>query len=235
MDWRERPDLLDRLAADYLSGGMGSAARRRFETLAQSEPLAAQALQRWRERLDGALLPEHTPEAVWPAVQRRLGPQSQPGGATAASGWVPRIWRQLALALGGLSALALAAVVALLLQRPAQAPLRVAVLAGPPGHAAVLQLRGPQAVLTAVGDQPTPAGRSFELWVLPRQGKPLAAGLVRLHGSQRVAMPPALLAAARTARGFAISVEPAGGSPTGQPTGPVTYLGHPLAEPAAAG
>ncbi len=235
MDWRERPDLLDRLAADYLSGGMGSAARRRFETLAQSEPLAAQALQRWRERLDGALLPEHTPEAVWPAVQRRLGPQSQPGGATAASGWVPRIWRHLALALGGLSALALAAVVALLLQRPAQAPLRVAVLAGPPGHAAVLQLRGPQAVLTAVGDQPTPAGRSFELWVLPRQGKPLAAGLVRLHGSQRVAMPPALLAAARTARGFAISVEPAGGSPTGQPTGPVTYLGHPLAEPAAAG
>jgi anti-sigma-K factor RskA len=122
--------------------------------------------------------------------------------------------------------------VALLLRGPGQAPAAlqlVAVLDGPAGHAAVLQVRGTQAALTAVGAQAAPPGKSFELWVLPRQGKPIAAGVVTLQGTQHMPMPPRLVDAAVQAKGFAISVEPLGGSPTGQPTGPVTYVGRQLA------
>lgn len=68
------------------------------------------------------------------------------------------------------------------------------------------------------------SGRSLELWALPRDGKPKSLGLV---GAER-----ALLRLADTAErslgnvpALAISLEPQGGSPSGQPTGPVLYSG----------
>ena len=215
--------LLDRLAADYLTGGMCAGARRRYEALLRSEPLAAQALRRWRERLDDALLPRGSPDAVWQQVQRRIGAGGSPR-------WGLRAWRALALSLGGVAAGALALLLTVLLRGAPTPPQQLlAVLDGPAGHAAVLDVRGAHAALTAIGAQTPPAGKSFELWVLPRRGKPLAAGVVRLQGTFHMPMPPALLAVALQARGFAISVEPEGGSPTGQPTGPVTYVGHRIA------
>ncbi len=220
MKLARNPELLDRLAADYLTGGMGGGARRRYEALLRSEPLAAQALQRWRERLDEALLPRGSPDAVWQQVQRRLGSADAPR-------WGLRAWRALALGLGGVAAGALALLLAVLLRGAPTPPQQlVAVLDGPAGHAAVLDVRGAHAALTAIGAQTAPVGKSFELWVLPRRGKPVAAGIVRLQGTFHMPMPPALLAVALQAKGFAISVEPQGGSPTGQPTGPVTYIGH---------
>ena len=223
MKLARNPELLDRLAADYLTGGMGGGARRRYEALLRSEPLAAQALQRWRERLDEALLPRGSPDAVWQQVQRRLGSADAPR-------WSLRAWRALALGLGGVAAGALALLLAVLLRGAPTPPQQlVAVLDGPAGHAAVLQVRGTRAALTAVGEQAAPPGKSFELWVLPRQGKPIAAGVVSLKGTEHMPMPPKLVEAAVQAKGFAISVEPLGGSPTGQPTGPVTYVGRQLA------
>jgi anti-sigma-K factor RskA len=239
MRLERHPELLERLAADYLTGGMGAGARRRYEALLGDRPELARALEHWRTRLDQGLLPERTPEAVWEAVQRRIDmsrPQPQAGTALSAAsgmlGWGLRAWRGLALGLGATAAVSLALLVALLLRGPGQAPAAlqlVAVLDGPAGHAAVLQVRGTQAALTAVGAQAAPPGKSFELWVLPRQGKPIAAGVVTLQGTQHMPMPPRLVDAAVQAKGFAISVEPLGGSPTGQPTGPVTYVGRQLA------
>ena len=239
MRLERNPELLDRLAADYLTGGMAPGARRRFETLLRTQPVAAQSLQRWRERLEQGLLPEHTPQRVWQAVQQRLEPAAADSAAMrGARAWGLRAWRALALGMGGLAVAAGALVLALLLQRPALPPAGqpaqlVAVLAGPAGHAALLHVRGAQASLTAIGEQAAPQGKSFELWVLPAQGKPIAAGVVQLHGTFRMPMPPTLLAAALRARGFAISVEPQGGSPTGQPTGPVTYVGRQVASAGA--
>lgn len=233
MNLERHPELLDRLAADYLTGGMGPGARRRFETLLRSQPAAVHSLQRWRQRLDDGLLPEHTPPGVLAAVQARLQPA--PATARGAGAWGLRTWRALALGLGGVAVASLALVVGLVLQRPTQAPHAqlVAVLAGPSGHAAVLDVRDARAALTAIGEQAPPRGKSFELWVLPNQGKPIAAGVVQLRGTFRMPMPPALLEAALAAKGFAISVEPEGGSPTGQPTGPVTYVGREVASAGA--
>lgn len=237
MRLERHPELLERLAADYLTGGMGAAARRRYQTLLAERPELALAHEQWRARLDQALLPERTPEAVWAAVQRRLDGARPPAASAAPGtngivGWGLRAWRGLALGLGATAAVSLALLVALLLRTsgPAPAPAQlVAVLDGPAGHAAVLQVRGTRAALTAVGEQVAPPGKSFELWVLPRQGKPIAAGVVSLKGTEHMPMPPKLVEAAVQAKGFAISVEPLGGSPTGQPTGPVTYVGRQLA------
>ena len=72
------------------------------------------------------------------------------------------------------------------------------------------------------GAQPPPE-RAYELWMLPAGGAPVSLGLLPASGSAERHIPAALGARLLTAAGLAVSVEPAGGSPTGQPTGPVVY------------
>ena len=74
---------------------------------------------------------------------------------------------------------------------------------------------------------PRPAeGRSYELWALGAGRKaPESLGVI----NARAEIPAQLLGSLDSARlqdtVFAISDEPAGGSPTGQPTGPVLFTG----------
>ncbi|MGH8337676.1 MAG: anti-sigma factor domain-containing protein, partial [Gammaproteobacteria bacterium] len=65
----------------------------------------------------------------------------------------------------------------------------------------------------------------YELWMLPGSGKPVAMGLMNSEGLASASVSPQVIAALANAKGLAISVEPYGGSPTGQPTGPVVYVG----------
>ena len=68
---------------------------------------------------------------------------------------------------------------------------------------------------------------AWELWMLPGgDQKPVSLGLITTHETQVVKIPAALAARLDTATGLAMSVEPAGGSPTGLPTGPVLYAGE---------
>jgi anti-sigma-K factor RskA len=67
---------------------------------------------------------------------------------------------------------------------------------------------------------------SAELWVIPADGQPRAIGVMNSSSPSWVKVP--LPAAAVMAAGvtIAVSVEPMGGSPTGQPTGPVILSGR---------
>ena len=67
-------------------------------------------------------------------------------------------------------------------------------------------------------------GRSPELWLLPTGGKPWALGVVSFTRAVRMTAPMRMGGAGRLA--LAISIEPLGGSPTGQPTGPVVATGE---------
>ena len=234
----DRPELADLLAADYLTGGMSAAARRRFETLIEAHPELGTATRRWRSRLDAGLLAEDAPTAVWTAVCERTAVAGKGSRGTSgvplpiARGWAKQTWQALALGFGVLAASLLVSLVMLVQQvgpgKPTAAQM-AAVLKGPDGHSAVLTVHRDRLVLTAVGPAATPNDKSFELWMLPKQGKPQAVGLVQLRSTDTLSLPaPALLALAQ-AKGFAISLEPAGGSPTGQPTGPVIYVGNVVA------
>ncbi|MGH1351018.1 MAG: anti-sigma factor [Methyloligellaceae bacterium] len=74
-------------------------------------------------------------------------------------------------------------------------------------------------------------GKSFELWAIGAGEKPLSLGVV----DKSVNIPASKLGSSNPDFlkniSFAISVEPYGGSRTGQPTGPVLYTGK--LEPAA--
>ena len=77
-----------------------------------------------------------------------------------------------------------------------------------------------------IGHQTMAPDTAWELWMVPPGGgKPVSLGLINTHETQTVVVPPQLQDAINSALALAMSVEPAGGSPTGLPTGPVLYQG----------
>lgn len=68
-----------------------------------------------------------------------------------------------------------------------------------------------------------PAGKSYEMWLVPVDGAPVSAGLLgpggKAWGNMWMAEVPANVAA----KAFAVTIEPSGG--TDQPTGPKVLLG----------
>jgi anti-sigma-K factor RskA len=69
---------------------------------------------------------------------------------------------------------------------------------------------------------PAPANKSYQLWLVPMDGKPISAGLIEYSSGPikpwTVKLPPGV-----AAKAFAITLEPEGGMP--QPTGPMVLVG----------
>lgn len=230
-----RPRTADALAAQYVAGTLRGRARRRFEALLPAHPQLRAAVQRWQANLlplAGPLPPVTPPPRVWQAIAQRLWPQPAP------LPWWQKLglWRG-ATALAGVAALALALQVARV--PPDAAPPIVVVLQGTgdggsaagsslfvaslAGDGGSLVTRPLQTVALPVLD----AQRVLELWAVPPQGAPRSLGLVSASGVSvvpRARLRAAQLEAGRT-QALAVSVEPAGGSPTGAPTGPVVFAG----------
>ena len=70
------------------------------------------------------------------------------------------------------------------------------------------------------------ATRVPELWLIPADGKPRPVGLLQGRQAGHAShCPPIWSALAKSNAVLAVSLEPPGGSPTGQPTGPVIATG----------
>lgn len=231
MDY-SRPDLADRLAAEYVLGTLRGGARRRFEALLPAHPGLRQALQAWQQRLMplADAVPAVTPRPeVWQRVQGRLFAERPSANETVALRW----WQRLGLWQGA-TGLASAALVALLVLGPVPGdtpPPILVVLATNPGAGAGAV---PASFVASVGSDrqtlvlkpinlpPIDAARAFELWSVPAAGAPRSLGLVDRQGRIVVRVQDLL----RGTAAFAVSLEPATGSPTGAPTGPIVSLGR---------
>lgn len=78
--------------------------------------------------------------------------------------------------------------------------------------------------LSPLGQTVVPAGRSLQLWTMVTQPEGLKpVGLLKPDSVNL--LQPGALSAIGDDQLFAISLEPEGGSPTGQPTGPVLVMG----------
>jgi anti-sigma-K factor RskA len=82
------------------------------------------------------------------------------------------------------------------------------------------------------------AGHSYELWLVASPtAKPLALGVIGAGEYTQAPLPAGFETETLRAATYAISFEPAGGSKTGVPTGPILFKGRLLesvAPPAAA-
>ena len=226
MDYSRR-HLADRLAAEYVLGTLRGPARRRLENLLSAHPALREAVAQWQQRLSplSVTVEEVTPSAqVWRNIEQRLFGERAPAPT-------PTLWQRLAL-WRGLAGVATAATVAMFVvgsRVPApQAPI-IVVLGSNPEAAQALNASfvasvtadGRALVLRPINDlAPTP-GRALELWAVPAQGAPRSLGVVAREGGTTVLKAGLLQGTAA----FAVSLEPAGGSPTGAPTGPIVALG----------
>jgi len=230
MDYAKQT-LADALAAEYVAGTLRGPARRRFEALLPGHPMLRAAVRDWQDRLmplTTAVEPVAPPQAVWAGVEQRLWPAA---AKPLAQPWWQRlgVWRAL-------SGTALAAVVGLAVlvsaPPPAQPPVVVVLQSTgtDPAMAGSLVASfsgdGRAVVARPITPVALTADRVLELWWAPEKGKPTSLGLIKADGVtvlSRGQLPGGLKGSAIDH--MAVSVEPPGGSPTGQPTGPVVFYG----------
>jgi anti-sigma-K factor RskA len=151
-----------------------------------------------------------------------------PGGALAA-GWRRwwddlRLWRGLA---GGAVAACLALAVTLLMRPPAPQAAYMVVLAAPQDRGAgwvVQASMNRQLTLTPLRGTVVPDRKALQFWTkAPGWSGPVSLGLVESNRSLKLALDT--LPPVEEDQLFEITLEPATGSPTGKPTGPVLYIG----------
>ena len=229
-----RPEIADRLAAEYVSGLMRGAARDRFEALLPAHASLRGAVRAWQDRLmplTAVVEPVPPSEALWSRIEERIqGAAGMPARAATAAvrpGWARQLafWRGFS-ALAGIAALALAAMLAN--PGPVQPPIVVVLSAAAPAGGATpasfvasITADGRAMVTKPLVNVSLEANRSLELWSLPPSGAPRSLGLIAADKATVVQRGKVL----EGTSAFAVSLEPAGGSPTGQPTGPVLYVG----------
>lgn len=232
-------DDREQLAAEYALGVLEGGERREAERLSDRDAAFAAMLSEWNERLAPLLdeIPEAEPDpALWERINRAL---DEEGGRASNVSSIERrlkLWRTYGAAV---TAIAAALVLALVLDsprppapppqasQPQRQPMLVANVAAEDRSAAFVVSYDPAEKSLLVSPAvATPApGHDHELWVIPASGVPQSLGLVASTAPKRLGVPASALASLRPDATLAISVEPVGGSPTGQPTGPVIATG----------
>ncbi|MBA3563321.1 MAG: anti-sigma factor [Gammaproteobacteria bacterium] len=222
----EDPRLQDALASEYALGTLHGRARRRLETLAAENARLHGRIVAWQERLmplNDELMPVVPPATVWHAIEQKLGlmaarPRSGAPGS-------PRLWRALAAGFALLSLV----LGLLLLDEPPEpvTPEYMSIMTDAEGTPLwLLQMDEDTRIMRArvLATLQPGAGRSYEAWMLPADGSaPISMGVLPESGTGESLLAAEKFAALARASGLAVSLEPEGGSPTGQPTGPVLY------------
>ena len=227
----QNPELRDRLAAEYVLGTLRGPARARFDALLRYDHDLRRAVTQWEARLTpmaAAAAEIEPPARVWQAISRRIA------GKTGGGWWSSlALWRGLALA-GTSCALALAVFIG---NVPRSEPpmAMVAVMNDEKGLPAMVvswppmkSMREPYIRVKVVQEHPVmDAGTSWQMWMMPdSQAAPVSLGLISTDRDQVMKLDPALVSRMGNAWAIAMSVEPAKGSPTGAPTGPVIFKGR---------
>jgi anti-sigma-K factor RskA len=199
----------DALAAEYVLGVLDLAARAEAETRIKRDPDFAAMVTGWEFHLGG--LNDGFDEApapnLLPQIEARLFPQAPPPAKA-----------RFGLNFGWLSGAALAAVLALatITTLAPPRPEMVATLATADNRLSYRVTHfGDTLQVTRVAGVPAVAGQVHELWIIAPDAGPVSLGLLEDK--------PLVITYPTPPEGYvlAVSVEPTGGSPTGQPTGPV--------------
>jgi len=177
----------------------------------------------WEERLNplsSLASPAEPPPGTWPKIEARI---KETAPKPSAQGFWDNVvlWRRAAAGF----AAAAAALALWIAAAPVTGPSLVAVLRPPqqdqPSWVATAGRDG--LMLRLIGATAPPSDRAFELWAIaPGSTRPRSLGVIPANGEMKISPLPADL---RDGATLAISVEPMGGSPTQQPTGPVVFTG----------
>lgn len=231
---------MEALAMEWALGTLGRAERADADARRARDPEFAALCDDWAEQLSplaDEVAPLTPSPEVWARIDSEISKETsfQPApSASAKLSW----WQTLGLWQAATAAFASLALALLVTRPPTPLPTAPAAIAPQTSLlAATLAAEGGRALVTASLDtgrstvvvSPVATenldGRVPELWLIPADGKPRSLGLINLGGVQQVAVSPTLLKLVAEGAVLAVSLEPAGGSPTGLPTGPVVATG----------
>jgi anti-sigma-K factor RskA len=217
-------------AAEYALGTLDADERAAFEARMVRDPALAAEVAEWRERLT-ALHAETEPAEpsahVLANILQRLD-DAAPNNVVLLKHSAD-MWRRATIAVSAVAAVLL---IALAVRMPWQQAepkgLYVAVLQGqgtPAAYIAAVDVKTKTMVVRSLGVH-APVAHSYELWALGAgRAAPQPLGMVEAVARMPSEQLGRTSDAALSDTTLAISLEPAGGSPTGAPTGPVLFTG----------
>lgn len=242
MNQPSNDDREDLRHAEYVLGVLDADARAALEREIAGNPQDAEEVARWQKHLLALaedVEPVAPPDYIWARIRSALGLAGFEPRATVAP-QRPSLWQSVALwrwFAAGASAVAIGCIVLLLVvprgpvappaaRQVAYATARIQQDNGLPGWTATVDTAHARVVLVPAAPNAIPAGRVPELWLIPPGGKPIAVGVFAPDKATTLNLPHDLLGKINAQALLAVSIEPPGGSPTGQPTGPVVGKGE---------
>lgn len=225
--------------AEYALGLLDADARAAVAREVDTSPEAAAAVALWQRHVTPLAMEVADvapPAHVWAGIRRRLAFDAA-APSSAASRPRPRAWDSLGLWRWiGVGATAVAAcLLVVTLTRPVAPPtaahpsvLMVATLAGDNGVAgwtATMDIDRSELLVVPASPAAVASDRNTQLWLIPAGGAPIPVGVFPPGDPKRFHLDKALLDRLGPTAALAVSLEPVGGSPTGQPTGPVIAKG----------
>lgn len=220
----------DFVAAEYVLGVLPAPERETAARRIEADPAFAQLVESWEARLS-PMAEEYVEVAPPRHVKDALGRRLFGAGNDAPRG-LARLWQsvlvwRMATALS-LAAAIVVAVIAFgdVTRRDTAEQRYVASLSQAESDVHYVIVYDPDSSDLGLSHVtgPRPEGRDFELWVIDG-GEPRSLGVIPSGSSVHLAVRDAMKQALETGEALAISAEPEGGSPTGQPTGPIVAQG----------
>jgi len=217
------PELISILSAEYVLGTLRGPARQRFKKLMIVRPDVREAVLVWEEYfavLNSTEKPSEVPDRIWSQVSKTLfdkGMQSKKKQS---------VWGRWGVT-AGLASMALSALLVLNSQW-------FIVSDDQSTYVSIFQDDNKEAIwsvsirpdeksiaVTPINVPVLAADKDYELWLLPESGQPVSIGLLSETQSDQLDFDNLNFSGGVS---MAVSLEPKGGSPTGQPTGDILYV-----------
>lgn len=223
--------------AEYVLGVLDGRERRNLEHAMEDDAELRASVSAWEARLAplGESVPDLPPPArVWRRIQADLGHldhDRETRDAPERGIWHSvRVWRAFALAVS----VAMVCLVAIDFSGltptlpGARSAYVVATITGQSGQPHWTVTIDPSkrelVVVPGVGMQIADSA-STELWLVPENASPISLGVFAPNRSTTIGLARDTVTKLTTGSALAVSLEPKGGSPTGQPTGPIVAKG----------
>jgi anti-sigma-K factor RskA len=223
--------------AEYALGLLDADARAAVAREVETSSEAAAAVALWQRHftpLAMEVTDVEPPAHVWAGIRRRLAfdvatpsPSQRRGSIWDSLG----LWRWIGVGATAVAACLLVITMTRPMAPPAtghRAVLMVATIAGDNGVAgwtATMDIDRSELIVVPASPAAVASDRNTELWVIPSGSAPISVGVFPPGDPKRFHLDRAVLDHLGPRTVLAVSLEPVGGSPTGQPTGPVIAKG----------